>query len=155
MDKLNTLSMGEKLAAGGSVLLIIFSFLPWYKYSFGGLEELGIDGGSVSRHALQSPGAIWGVIAFFAAIALLIAILGPKFANLQLPALGSVTWGQAFLGLGVLALVCVILKFINESSYLAFGFYIGFLAAVAMAAGGYLLFTEEKGSSPFGNTRPQ
>jgi len=155
LDKLNTLSMGEKLAAGGSALLIIFSFLPWYKYSFGGLEELGIDGGSVSRHALQSPGAIWGILAFFAAIALLIAILGPKFANLQLPALGSVTWGQAFLGLGALALVCVILKFINESSYLSFGFYIGFLAAAAMAAGGYLLFTEEKGSSPFGSSRPQ
>src|SRR5688572_18989731 len=147
--------MGEKLAAGGSALLIIFSFLPWYKYSFGGLEELGIDGGSVSRHALQSPGAIWGLLAFFAAIALLIAILGPKFASLQLPALGSVTWGQAFLGLGALALVCVILKFINESSYLSFGFYIGFLAAAAMAAGGYLLFTEEKGSSPFGSSRPQ
>ena len=155
MDKLNALSMGEKLAAGGSAVLIIFSFLPWYKYSFGGFEELGIDGGSVSRHALQSPGAIWGIIAFFAAIALLIAILGPKFANLQLPALGSVTWGQAFLGLGALALVCVILKFINESSYLAFGFYIGFLAALAMAAGGYLLFTEEKGTSPFGGTSRQ
>ena len=152
MDKLNTLSMGEKVAAGGSVALIIFSFLPWYKISFGGFEELGFEGGSITRHALQSPGAIWGIIAFFVAIALVIAILGPKFANLQLPALGSVTWGQAFLGLGALALVCVILKFINESSYLSFGFYLGFLAAAAMAAGGYLLFTEEKGSSPFGRS---
>jgi hypothetical protein len=144
--------MGEKAAAAGSALLIIFSFFPWYKISFEGFEELGISGGSVSANALEAPGAIWGIIAFFAAIAMLIAILGPKFANLQLPALGGVTWGQAFLGLGALALLCVIIKFVNESSYLSIGFYLGFLAALAMAGGGYLLFAEEKGTSPFGGT---
>lgn len=151
MDKLNTLSMGEKLAAGGAALFIIFCFLPWYKIT---IEFLDFED-SFSANALEAPGAIWGVIGLFASIAMLIAILGPKFANLQLPALGSVTWGQAFLGIGALTLLCVIIKLINESSYLAIGFYLGFLAAAAMTAGGYLLYTEEKGSSPFGGTNRQ
>ncbi len=33
MDKLNELSTGEKLIAGGGVVLLIASFLPWYKVS--------------------------------------------------------------------------------------------------------------------------
>ena len=48
-------------------------------------------------------------------------------------------------GSGVAALVLVILKFLNESSFLGFGFYLGFIAAVALAAGGYLYFTENGG----------
>jgi hypothetical protein len=138
LEKINTLSNGEKLAAGGGVLMVIASFLPWYKIDFAGLV-------SVSRSGWQSPGAIWSVLAVFAAIALLIAILGPKFANLTLPNLGTITWGQAFLGLGAAAVLFLVIKFINESSYLSFGFYLGFIAALAMAAGGYLLYTEEKG----------
>src|SRR5687768_4583841 len=104
--------MGEKLAAGGSVLLIIFSFLPWYKYSLSGLGEWGLSSASGSRNARRSPGAVRCVLRFCSAIALLIAILGRPVANLQLSALGSVTLGKALLRLGVIAPVCVILRFI-------------------------------------------
>ncbi len=72
---------------------------------------------------------------------------------MQLPDLGSITWGQAYVGGGAAALVLVIIKFLNESSHLSFGFYLGFLAAAALAAGGYLLYTEEKGAQPFWNNR--
>jgi hypothetical protein len=138
VDKLNTLSNGEKLIAGGGVVMLIASFLPWYKIDFGSIV-------SVSRNGWQSPGAIWSLLAVLIGIVMAGAILGPKFANIQLPDLGSITWPQAHLGLGVAALIFVILKFINESSYLSFGFYLGFLAALALAAGGYLYFTESGG----------
>lgn len=142
MDKFNTMSNGEKLIVGGGVVLLIASFLPWYKISFD-FGEFG--GGSVSASGWEAPGALWSILAVFCAVAMVAVIVLPKFANVQLPDLGSITWPQALLGLGAAALVFVILKFINESSYLSFGFYIGFLATLALAAGGYLYFTESGG----------
>jgi hypothetical protein len=138
VDKLNSLSNGEKLIAGGGVVLLIASFLPWYSIDLGGLATF-------SRNGWQSPGAIWSLLAVIIGVVMAGAILGPKFANIQLPDLGSITWPQAHLGLGGLALVFIILKFINESSYLSFGFYLGALAAIALAVGGYLYFTENGG----------
>ena len=146
MDKLNTLSLGEKLAAGGGILMFIASFLPWYKVT---VEFLDFKD-SFTANGWDAPGAIWSILAVFIGIALVVAILGPKFANLQLPNLGSITWGQAFLGLGGASVVFVVLKLLNESSSISYGFFLGIIAALAMAAGGYLLYTEEKGTSPFG-----
>lgn len=138
MDKLNTLSNGEKLIAGGGVVLLVASFLPWYSIDFGGLA-------SFTRNGWQSPGAIWSLLAVLIGVAMAAAILLPKFGNVQLPDLGSITWPQAHLGLGIAALVFIILKFINESSYMSFGFYLGILAAIALAVGGYLYYTENGG----------
>lgn len=141
MDKLNTLSLGEKLVAGGGVLMLIASFLPWYKIDFG-LAEFGL--GSVTRSGWQSPGGLWSVLAIFIAVAMAVAVLGPKFANLKLPALGQYTWGQAHLALGGLVAVLILLKLLAESSYISYGFFLGIIAAAALAAGGYMLYTEEK-----------
>jgi hypothetical protein len=138
VDKLNTLSNGEKLIAGGGVLMLIASFLPWYSIDFG-------EFGSVSRNGWESPGFIWSFLAVVAAVIMAGSILGPKLANIQLPDLGTVTWAQAHLGLGAAVAVFIILKLVNESSYMAFGFFLGIIAAVALAAGGYLYFTEQGG----------
>jgi hypothetical protein len=138
VDKINTMSNGEKLIAGGGVVLLIASFLPWYSIDFGGLV-------SVSRNGWQSPGALWSLLAVLIGVVMAGAILAPKFANMQLPDLGSFTWPQAHLALGAAAVLLLIIKFINESSYLSFGFYLGFLAAIALAAGGYMYFTEHGG----------
>src|SRR5688572_32689019 len=139
--------MGEKLAAGGGVLMFIASFLPWYKVTVEFLEFSE----SFTANGWDAPGAIWSILAVFIGLALVVAILGPKLANMQLPALGGITWGQAFAGLGGLSLLFIILKLLNESSSISYGFFLGIIAALAMAAGGYLLYTEEKGSSPFGS----
>jgi hypothetical protein len=136
VDKINELSMGEKLIAGGGVVMLVASFLPWYRVSF-----LGV---SASWNGWEAPGAIFSILAILLAVALAGAVLAPKFGNVTLPALGSITWGQAFLGGGAAVLVLVIIKFLNESSSLSIGFYLGFLAAVAVAAGGYFMFKEEK-----------
>ena len=142
MDKLNTLSLGEKLIAGGGLLMLIASFLPWYKIDFG-IEELGFSS-SVTRNGWESPGAIWSVLAVILAVAMAVAVLGPKFGNMRLPALGQYSWGQAMLAAGAIVAVFILLKLINESSYLSYGFFLGIIAAAALAAGGYMLYTEEK-----------
>jgi hypothetical protein len=142
VDKLNTLSNGEKLIAGGGILMLIASFLPWYKID---LDFGEFGSASASASGWESPGALWSILALICGIAMAAAVLLPKFANVVLPDLGSVTWPQAFLGLGVAALVFVLLKLLNESSYMSYGFFLGIIAAIALAAGGYLYFTENGG----------
>jgi hypothetical protein len=141
MEKVNALSLPEKLISGGGILMLIASFLPWYKYDFG-IEEFASI--SVSRNGWESPGAIWSVLAVIIAVVMVAAVLGPKFANMKLPDLGKYTVGQALLAAGVACAVLVLLKLISESSYLSFGFYLGIIAAAALAAGGYLTYSEEK-----------
>jgi hypothetical protein len=140
MDKINELSLGEKLIAAGGVLLLIASFLPWYRVSV----RFGEFSASASANGWEAPGALFSILAVLIGVVLAGAVLGPKLGNMQLPALGSITWGQAFVGGGAAALILVIIKFLNESSSISFGFFLGFIAAAALAAGGYLLYTEEK-----------
>jgi len=140
MDKINELSTGEKLIAGGGILLLIASFLPWYKVSV----SFGDFSASASANGWEAPGALFSILAVIIGIVLAGAVLGPKFGNMQLPALGSITWGQAFVGGGGAALLLLVIKFLNESSSISYGFFVGFIAAAALAAGGYLLYSEEK-----------
>jgi uncharacterized integral membrane protein len=138
LDKLNMLSTGEKLIAGAAILLLLDSFIfPWYSVDIGIAE--------FTANAWEAPGAIWSILAVLIGIVLAVAVLGPKFGNMQMPALpNNLTMGQIFLGGGVLAFIFLVLKFINESDYVAFGFWLGFLLTAAIAAGGYLLYAEEK-----------
>jgi hypothetical protein len=38
------------------------------------------------------------------------------------------------------------IRLANESSHLRFGFYVGIIAAAALAAGGFLMFKEKSGA---------
>jgi hypothetical protein len=139
VDKINTLSTGEKLIAAGGIVILIASFLPWYSIDAGPL-------GSFTRNGWQSPGSIWSVLATLIGIAMAGAVLASRLGSMELPDLGggNLTWGTVFLGGGALALLCVVFKFLNESSYISFGFFLGIIAAIALVAGGYLLYAEEK-----------
>jgi hypothetical protein len=137
MDKINTLSTGEKLIVGGGILMLIASFLPWYRVSFADIL-------TISRNGWESPGAIWSILATIIAVALAATIVAVKFGNVTLPDLGSITWGQLYLGAGALVGLLILLKLINESSSISYGFFLGIIAAGAIAAGGYLVYTEEK-----------
>ena len=147
MDKINLMSTGEKIIVGAAVLLLLDSFIfAWYSVDFGFA--------SVSVNAWEAPGAIWSILAVIVGVVLAGAILAPKFANVQLPELpANLTLGQFYLGGGALAFAFLVLKFINESSYVAIGFWLGFLLTAAMALGGYMIYTEEKGTQPFWNSR--
>jgi hypothetical protein len=142
MDKINTLSNGEKLVLGGGVLMLIASILPWYKIDFG-LD--GIVDASFSRNGWQEPATPWSLLAILIAIALAASIAAVRFGNVQLPAMsGGMSWGMIYLGGGGLVALLTLLVLISESSYLSYGFYLAIIAAIAIAAGGYLLYSEEK-----------
>lgn len=131
-------SIGEKVILIAGPLLLIDSFLPWYDVDLGPF-------GSVTRSGWESPGAIWSILAVLAGLVSSGVVAARLFTTMQMPALPEgVTWGRVHLGLGAAALLFVVIKLINESSYLGFGFYIGIILAIALAVGGGLMFQAER-----------
>ena len=141
MDKLiarfGALSIGEKIIIIAGVILFIDGFLPWYSIDFGPL-------GSITRSGWQSPGAIWSILAIFIGLAMATVVVLKGLTEVEIPDdVGGASWPKILLGGGVAALAFVLIKLLNESDFLGFGFYLGIIAAAALAAGGFLMFREE------------
>ena len=145
MDMVNQMTTGQKLVAAGGILMLIASFLPWYKVSFSLAPGFS---SSISRSGWQSPGALWSILAVLIAVVMAGVVLA-RLGNVNLPDLGSVTWGQAMLGAGAAVVILVIIKLANEASHLSFGFILGIIAAALLAGGGYLMYTEERSGQGF------
>ncbi|MCH8051242.1 MAG: hypothetical protein IIC86_04415 [Chloroflexi bacterium] len=140
-EQFQKLGLGEKIILIAGPLLFIVSFLPWYSISF---EAFGFSE-SITRSAWQSPGAIWSMLAVFIGLVMTGLIAAVRFGNVKLPEMPQgVTWGRIMLGLGSASALLVVIKLISESSFLGFGFYIGIILVIALAAGGFLTFQEEK-----------
>ena len=162
--KFSALSMGEKLIMiGGVVFVIAAIILPWIKISVSGAA--GFAGASASKTAVGEPAAIWGWLAVIVAL-ILAGVVIARLMDMQLPALPpQYTWGQVFAAGGGLLLVLTLLKawriqavdvgggLSGVDKSFGFGFFIGIIAAVAVAAGGYMMYTEEKGGSFGGGFR--
>lgn len=141
MDKFNAMSIGEKVILIAGVVMLIASFLPWYRVSAFGV--------TFSANGWEAPNAIWSILAVFVGLAMSATVAAKTFTDVQLPAdIGGQSWDRIYLGGGALALLLVVLKFITESSNLSFGFYIALLAALALAAGGALTYRDEGGVLP-------
>jgi hypothetical protein len=141
---LKKLTPGEITTAASGVLLLVFSFFHWYSVSY----DFGQISGSVSRNGWQSPGAIWGILAILIGVVLAAHVIVEKLTGVELPErLGSVGWGVVHLAGGVIALLFVLIKLLNESSSTAIGFYLGIIAAAGLAVGGYLM-AKEAGELP-------
>ena len=142
-EQFQKMGLGEKIILVAGPLLFIDGFLPWYSFDFG--TFLGESLGSVSRSGWQSPGAIWSMLAVLIGLGMSGLVAAVRFGNVKLPELPQgVTWARLHLGLGGAAVLLVVLKFLNESSNLSYGFFIGIILVVALAAGGFLLFQEEQ-----------
>jgi hypothetical protein len=137
LEKFNALSIGEKIIIVAGVVLFILGFLPWYSVDLGTF-------GSYTRNGWESPGAIWSILAILVGLAMAGVIAVKTFGTATIPDnVSGFTWPKIHLGGGVLALVLVLIKLANESSYLGFAFYIGIIAAAALAVGGLLMYREE------------
>jgi len=137
IERFKALSIGEKIIVIAGLGLLIDGFLPWYSVDLGPF-------GSVTRNGWESPGAFWSLLAILIGLAMA-AVVGVKISTEGVipENVGGFTWPKIFLGGGVAALVLVVIKFLNESSSLGFGFYLGFIAAAALAVGGFLMYREE------------
>ncbi len=141
MEKFQALSMGEKLILVAGIVLLIASFLPWYRVSAFGF--------TFSANGWEAPGAFWSIIAVLIGLAMSGVVAAKTFAAIELPSdIGGQSWARIYLGGAAIALLFLIIKFINHSGDLSFGFYLGFLAALALAAGGALMFRDEGGTLP-------
>jgi len=137
MEKFNALSLGEKIILPAGVVLFIAGFLPWYSVDLGVL-------GDYSHNGWQSPNSFLSVLAILIGLAMA-GVVGLKASGTAtIPDnVGGVTWPKIHLGGGAAALLFLLIKIIGDNDYTAFGFYLGIIAAAALAAGGFLMFREE------------
>ena len=139
MERFKALSIGEKIIIVAAIVLFIDGFLPWYSVDLGPF-------GDFTRSGWQSPGAIWSILAILIGLAMGGVIVTKSLATEgTIPDnISGVTWPKIFLGSGVAALVLVLIKLLNESSHLGFGFFIGIICVAALAVAGFLMYQEEK-----------
>jgi hypothetical protein len=145
---LNKLTMGDKVIAGSGIALFVFSFFNW----------LGIEVNSGPFSASESKSG-WGftltLIAILIGIAMVV-IVALKAFGVDLPQLGSVTWGQVLLAMGAVSFVFVLIKVIvgpnlanaadiaGVDKTRGIGIFLGLLATAGLVAGGYLRMQEDK-----------
>jgi hypothetical protein len=128
---------GEALALAGAALMVIASFLPWYEI------DLIIAKGRLN--GWQDPGLIWSFLALMISVVFAALVLRRRLDPQGLPRLpGRLTWGMALAVMGVLPLLCVTLKLLNDSDFVAYGFYVAFAAAALQALGGALAYVVER-----------
>lgn len=137
---LSKLTTGEKIVlAAGVVLLIDLLFLPWHNI------DLGLF--SVSRTAVESPKAFWGVLAMLITAAMIAVVVLSRFTSVKLPDL-PVPWGDAMFFAGVAVAALLLLKLVLETDFLGFGAWLGILLAGAVAYGGFLMRNEPQAAAP-------
>jgi hypothetical protein len=134
---MSKMSTAEKLMAGGSVLLLLDSFLPWQKFC----ADLGALGGNVcvgSVSAWQGSGGIFGVLMGLGAIAMIVLGVLSMTGSMASMNMGTMSVEKllGFLGLGTAAFG--LLKFIfvltNSPGWAAF---VGLVLLVAIAYGSW------------------
>ncbi len=141
IEKFMALSVGAKIIVVAGVILFIDGFLPWYSIDLGPL-------GDFTRNGWESPGAIWSVLAVLVGLAMVAVIVLKDLTDVEIPDnVGGQSWPRILLGGGVIALLFLVIKLLNESDYLGFGFYLGIIAAAALAVGGFLMFREEESAA--------
>jgi hypothetical protein len=143
---INKLTLGDKVAGICGVLLLIgLLFLPWHSWDFGRF------GGSVTRSAIQSPGAFWGWLAFLCVAAVIAIIIVDRTTEADLPELPIGYYQLAFF-LTLAAGGLLVLKLILDTDFLGWGAWVNLLLTGGMIYGGFLIF--QGGGEPEGGSGP-
>ena len=141
---LNKLTTSDKIIAGSGILLFIAYFLPWFKVDFG-FGTATASGGDL--------GFLWATFPMLLGLIAAGTVIATKLFDVKLPDL-PIPWGQAYLILGALAAVCVVLKLIigedpTDIVDRSYGIFIATSAALGLAGGGFLKFSgNEEPSAP-------
>ncbi len=137
MEKFKGLGIGEKIILIAGLVLFIDGFLPWYSVDLGPF-------GSVDRNGWESPGAIWSMLAVLISLAMMASVAVRSLSPGTIPDnISGQSWPRIYLGAGIAAALAVVIKLVNESSYLAFGFYVGIICVAALVVAGVLMYREE------------
>jgi len=152
---MNSMSTGDKLLAGGSILLLIFSFFPWQQACASDLVE-GIPDVigdvCVSFSMWSGSGSFAGVITGLLTIALIIVVILSMTGSMSSMNMGSMTPDKlvGFLGLGVagFGLLKFLFALFNEVAWAAF---VGLVLLVAIGYGAWQK-VQESGGFQMGGT---
>lgn len=137
LERFNALRIQEKSILVAGLVLLVDGFLPWYSVSVGPI--------SITASAWQDPGAIWSILAILIGAAMAGVIIAKAFTDVKLPdEVGGMSWPKIHLGAGAAVLGLLLVKLLLESNYIGFGFYVGMLAALALAGSGFWLYREEQ-----------
>ena len=149
---LNRLSTGDKVIAGSGIALLIFSFFPWF----------GIDVGIVS-YSENGWSTVFSLLAIIIGLAMVAIAVLPAF-GVDLPELGM-PWSQILFIAGIVAAVLLLLQLLIGNSTggvdldRKIGVFLGLLAGIGLAAGGFLRKQEGDTAVPpaggTGGTPPQ
>ena len=139
---LNKLTMPEKIISASAIVLLLASFLTWFKVSFLGVS-VSFNGWDV--------GFLWCRLPVLLGIVMLAHIVIKNFfPQVNLP---DAPWDRIHLGAGVLAAVLVVLKLLvgEEHTGVDFdrgiGLILGALAAIGLGVGGFLYYKAANGST--------
>jgi len=118
------------VGAGGILLAIDLLLLDWYSVPSGP--------NSAGYTAVSAPYAIWGVLAFILALAVVADLSLARFSPataVPTTQLGRDMTRAAVAGVMLLVLV---IKFVSLTNYFGLGFYLGMILAIVVAAGAWL-----------------
>ena len=144
--ELSRLRQGDLVAGIGGVALLVVMFLDWY--SAGGsatFQGQDIDI-SIGFNAWQAFSITDMILALTALSGIAVAVLTASRRSPALPVAASVITST----LGALATLLVFYRILNQPGpndlvEVKFGAFLGFLATLAVAAGGYLSMRDEEG----------
>jgi hypothetical protein len=137
---LDRLSVGDRIVAGGSILLFLLLLIaPWHSRD---LAAYGM--GTVTAKATSSDGGAvaWpAYLVIVLLIALVAVVLLRRLTDVTLPEL-PIPWKQAIFYTTLAVPGLLLLKLVLKGDFIAFWAYIDILLGVGIAYGGLLLFQE-------------
>lgn len=138
---LNKLSLGDKIVAGGGILLFLLLLIaPWHSQEFGEGEFKT----TFTAKATEGDGdaVAWpAFLAILLLIAVVAVVLLRKLSDTDLPEL-PIPWKQAVFYATIAIPVLLLLKLLLWNEFIAFWAYVDILIGIGIAYGGFLIFQE-------------
>ncbi len=153
------LKTSDRVIAASGLVLFVASFLDWFTVS---IEGDGLFGGVSAGGNGWDVGFFWAGIPVLLGIAMIVVVATRAFSpGTKLPDL-PIGWGQALFIAGVVAAAIVVLKLLIGEDVdgadafgidvdRAFGLFLATLAAIGLAAGGFLAWQDERSGAAVGD----
>jgi hypothetical protein len=166
MNLLRKLNTADRVVVVSTIVLIVSPWLDWFKATYPG----GLVGGSSTINGWDvSEREFWVIIPFLlAVVSLAVVLIRAVFRRIELPPL-PIGYGQAVFFAGLAAAGLVLMKvligeevraFIVQGSLIdadvsrSYGIFIALLAAIGFAAGGYMMWKDERSGYETGASSP-